>query len=414
MFQASTFGASIAHCHASIENMSSKNKKQKHRRLRPMKYQPEPIATSRSGPMRVIVPVLVLLVAAVVVYAVVRPKSGSRPGAATTTPSPAVSSKTPSAKAAPPIAGPHFEAGANTYDFGRVSADKPVDCLISFTNTGTQPLVLTNVEPGCYCMKIGQWTREVAPGQVGTMSVRVDTSHVTGPFGKSVFITCNDPSQRSPRMEVKGFVFRPLEITPPSAIINLSSEVPSNNAAVKIINHLDEPLTLSDIAITLTNVVVDLQTNQPGKEYQLNVRTIPPLATTSERGRISFKTSTTNAPPSDINVGVNFLPVLQAVPFQLRVSPPPYTNETSVMAWVRNNGTNTLVIKEATVNLPGVEVEAKDDPMNQGQSLTVKFPAGFATPIGTNAELLVKTTHPQYPELRLPFVQIAPPPAKAK
>src|SRR5207247_4914053 len=141
-------------------------------------------------------------------------------------------------------------------------------CLFVFTNTGTASLELTEVSPGCGCMQAGAWTRQIAPGQTGNIPVRLDTSHYTGRFAKSVFVTCNDASQPKQILEIKGYVWRPLEITPFSAVINLSAETPSNSASVRVLSHLDEPITLSDLQVSLTNLAVGLQTNQAGKEYQ--------------------------------------------------------------------------------------------------------------------------------------------------
>ena len=58
------------------------------------------------------------------------------------------------------------------------------------TNTGDQPLVLTEVDPDCAC-SVAQWTKTpIAPGAKGTVSVTFD-AEALGHFQKSVAIYTN-------------------------------------------------------------------------------------------------------------------------------------------------------------------------------------------------------------------------------
>ena len=46
------------------------------------------------------------------------------------------------------VAQPRFTSNTETYDFGQIEWKHPVTVQYSITNTGNQPLVLTDVEPG--------------------------------------------------------------------------------------------------------------------------------------------------------------------------------------------------------------------------------------------------------------------------
>lgn len=349
--------------------------------------------------------IAVALIAAGIVYAVTR----NKPASNQTVAAPAATNKPPSPTppAAPTTPTPRAEF-ARIFDFGRAAGDSLVDCLFTITNVGTAPLLISNVSPGCGCMRVGDWAREIAPGQSGSIPVKLDTRNYTGGFAKSVFMNCNDPSQPSVMLEIKGQIWRPIEITPPTAVINLTPETPSNSTSVRVLNHQEEPLLLSELRSTLTSLAVELQTNQPGKEYQINVRTVPPFPTMRQQGQISFKTSATNIPSTNLFAIVHYQPTVQAIPFHLRLPSSPLATEFTGMAWVRNHGTNPVSVTEAAVNVPGVNVTQEDDPPNRGIKLTLKFPIGFQGPPGTNAELVIKTTHPQHPELRVPILQPTP------
>lgn len=45
------------------------------------------------------------------------------------------------------VAQPRFTSNTETYDFGQIEWKHPVTVQYSITNTGNQPLVLTDVEP---------------------------------------------------------------------------------------------------------------------------------------------------------------------------------------------------------------------------------------------------------------------------
>jgi hypothetical protein len=318
-----------------------------------------------------------------------------------------VSATNPSPAPAPPpprADGPRIQFATPVYDFGKATGDTLVNCVFTFTNTGNGMLEITEVSPGCGCMKAGEWSRRVEPGQTGSIPVRYDTRHYTGFFAKSVFVTCNDPIQPKPMLEIKGTVWRPLEITPPSAVLGLSAESPSNATSVRIISHLDEPLTLSDLQVTGGGFAVELQTNQPGKEYQVNVRTVPPWLTNSQQGQITLRTSTTNVPVINLNTFLNVQPVIIPIPYLVRLPALPLTNAFSGSVWVRNNGTNSLALSEPVVNANGVEVQIKEDQPGRLISLTLNFPAGFDALPGENLELKVKSNHPLFPIIRVPIV----------
>jgi hypothetical protein len=254
-------------------------------------------------------------------------------------------------------------------------------------------------------MKVQDWTRKVEPGKSGSIRVRYDSHHYTGPFAKSIFVTCNDPANQKPILEIKGYVFRPIEITPFNAAITLTAETPSNATSVKIISHVDEPLILSPPVSSNPALIAELRTNQPGKEYQLVVSSPSPSPSGFVRGTVSMKTSLTNMPMLTVDAFANILPLVSAIPNMIRLPAPPYTNAVPYNMWVRNNSTNPLVISEPSVNAKGVEVLIKDEQPGTQYGLTLTFPPGFETKANEPVELTVKCNHPKFPLLKVPVMQ---------
>ena len=60
-------------------------------------------------------------------------------------------------------------------------------------------------------------------------------------------------------------------------------------------------------------------------------------------GYFTLKTSSTNAPVANIPTYVNYQPVVVALPYVVRIPPPPLTNSVSTVVQVRNNGTNAVI-----------------------------------------------------------------------
>ena len=314
---------------------------------------------------------------------------------------PFVVAEEPAAKPAAPA----IRFISTVYNFGKVDGDSEVDCTFQFVNEGTGMLEVTSVAPSCGCMKTMGWDRRVESGQTGMVAIRYNSAHYTGDFAKSVSVTCNDPNQPTIALEIKGIVWRPIEIKPPSAVLNLSAEVPSTAAAVQLISHLDEPLLLTDLMVSGPSVSVQVQTNQPGKEFQVVIQSPLPAPPSSQQGHITVRFSSTNAPPVILPIYVNVLPVLMAIPAQIKLPFLPLAGDFTNKFWVRNNGTNDLVLSDPRVNADRVQVQIKPDPASTTPlSVIAIFSSGFDIPPGSNLELRLKTNDPLFPYLAVPIL----------
>jgi len=79
-----------------------------------------------------------------------------------------------------------------TFDFGKIKeADGPVNHVFTFTNTGSIPLLVQNVQPSCGCTT-PEWTKQpVMPGAKGFIKATFDPSGRPGTFEKSVTVYSN-------------------------------------------------------------------------------------------------------------------------------------------------------------------------------------------------------------------------------
>ena len=75
---------------------------------------------------------------------------------------------------------------------------------------------------------------------------------------------------------------------------------------------------------------------------------------------------------------------------------------------IRNSGTNSLVLSDATVNIPGAEVRVQETRPGRLFNVTVNFPAGFEIKPDQKPEVTLKSNHPKFSLIKVPVLQVHP------
>lgn len=87
--------------------------------------------------------------------------------------------------------GPIMTLDSDVVDYGNIAFGADPLRKISFKNTGTEPLVISNAKGSCGCT-VPTWPREpILPGEVGEIEVRYDTKR-PGSINKTIKITTNE------------------------------------------------------------------------------------------------------------------------------------------------------------------------------------------------------------------------------
>jgi len=141
---------------------------------------------------------------------------------------PAANAVTPNAAAAK-AAEPAVPAGPTTtmnfesleHDYGVIDAGEKVNHKYKFSNTGSEPLIISNAKGSCGCT-VPNWPKEpIPPGGTGGIDVVFDSKGKKGKQSKRVTITANtSPAQTF--LTIKG------EVTPdPNAPAPAAAKKPS-------------------------------------------------------------------------------------------------------------------------------------------------------------------------------------------
>ena len=303
--------------------------------------------------------------------------------------------------------GPKIALATNVYDFGRVSAGDPVKYTFVFTNIGNQLLEVTQVQPQCGCTAAGDWTHKVEPGHTGAIPLQFNTANYNGPVSKNITVTCNDKSQSTLILQLKGTVWKPVEVNPQFAVMNIPPDSPSGaSTTVRIVNHLDEPLILAQPESSNKAFEAELRTNAPGKEYEVVVKVMPPLSPGNVQAQISLKTSSQKVPTVNFTAWANVQAAVTIVPIQVSIPAAPLSSKVTSAITIQGNSTNALTLTEPMVNAKDVEVQIKELQPGRSYSAILTFPQGFEVTPGQPVQFSVKSSNPQFPVIKVPIIQL--------
>ena len=106
--------------------------------------------------------------------------------------------------------GPQITIDKDVHDYGEIEKGADPYCEFVITNTGNEPLLITNAKGSCGCT-VPEWEKEpIMPGESSIMKVKYDTKRV-GPINKSVTITSNAVDSPTKVIRIRG------KVNPPAA-----------------------------------------------------------------------------------------------------------------------------------------------------------------------------------------------------
>lgn len=113
----------------------------------------------------------------------------------------------------------------DVHDFGTLKQGGDATTEFKFTNTGSEPLLITDSKGSCGCT-VPEWSKEpIAPGKTGVIKVKYDSKRV-GPINKSVTVTSNATNEPSKVIRIKGNIDAVPE-TPTSPVKETSPNTPA-------------------------------------------------------------------------------------------------------------------------------------------------------------------------------------------
>ncbi len=101
--------------------------------------------------------------------------------------------------------GPEIEFEKEVHDFGNMKQYGDASTEFTFTNTGTEPLIISNARGSCGCT-VPSWPKTpIKPGESAAIKVKYDSKRI-GPINKSVTITSNASNEPTKVIRIKGMI----------------------------------------------------------------------------------------------------------------------------------------------------------------------------------------------------------------
>ncbi|GAB3840090.1 DUF1573 domain-containing protein [Hymenobacter jeollabukensis] len=89
------------------------------------------------------------------------------------------------------VEGPAFSFAESKFDFGKIKQGDIVEHVFKFKNTGTAPLIISNIGVSCGCTT-PDWSKEpIAPGKSGTITAKFNSAGKMGMQNKVLTIESN-------------------------------------------------------------------------------------------------------------------------------------------------------------------------------------------------------------------------------
>jgi hypothetical protein len=100
------------------------------------------------------------------------------------------------------VDGPNIDFDASVHDFGQVNEGTVLKHVFTVKNTGTSPLVLTNVSTSCGCTAATLGKGEISSGGTGPIEVTFDTRGFQGTGSKTITVNSNDKRRPTSTLEI--------------------------------------------------------------------------------------------------------------------------------------------------------------------------------------------------------------------
>jgi hypothetical protein len=100
---------------------------------------------------------------------------------------------------------PSIEFNETEHDFGTIPNGIPVKTVFKYKNTGSSPLVVSDIKSTCGCTVPSDWTKEVMPGETGEFTVEFNGKGNGNQISKTITLTTNT-EKGSEAVSIKAFV----------------------------------------------------------------------------------------------------------------------------------------------------------------------------------------------------------------
>jgi hypothetical protein len=286
----------------------------------------------------------------------------------------------------------------DTYDFGQVWEGETVSHVFEMANVGSRVVQVRGVSTSCGCATVDNWDSEVKPGHVWKVKVKFDTDGRWGKAEKTVSVQTDDPVKPTLTFRLTGEVRRRFEFDPGKVaafgMIQSNSQV---RRTIKITNLLERPVVfrlgnLNSQAFRAQLIEID-----PGKRYNLEIETVPPLPQIYLQAKVTLRTDLPEQAELTIPVFASVQPRVALTPNVIMV-PCPIERDLRRELILKNLGTTPVHVTQVEVS--DSNVAAKMETLSEGREyrIVLDMPKGIDLQDTGTVTVTVHTDDPEFPQ----------------
>ncbi len=142
-----------------------------------------------------------------------------------------------------------------------VKAGATLNTEFRFRNMGTTPVTIDQVERSCGCMT-PQWTKTVAPGEIGSLQVPLDMTRQTPGFHEYLLtVHYSDPKPHQTSLTIKAVFPEKMVIVQPRALFLSQRSDKPVDFKVAVSDYREDPLHVKSVSATADFVSAKIKRN---------------------------------------------------------------------------------------------------------------------------------------------------------
>jgi Protein of unknown function (DUF1573) len=297
------------------------------------------------------------------------------------------------------------------FDAGRVLKGSVIEHAFVVVNEGDSPLVIDEIQLTPPIAMTGA-TPSIAPGEQGTIRVRVDTSAVSGAFEGQIVASVNDPERPRLTLKVAATVYPSIEVVPRPAFFLVADRGQTSEQSLEIVNHGSDPVRIERVESAADRFTTRVDTVEDGRRYRLTLvfnargtggrRTDPILITTSSPATPTltiaantFVRDRVYTFPESVDFGSIPVAALDDDAELLR------TFTQTLMVY--RKGHPGFEVK-VTTDVAALKIDAAQGPGGDQWQITMSLNAELVKPGVLNGSIFIETNDPEFPRLKVPVV----------
>jgi hypothetical protein len=183
--------------------------------------------------------------------------------------------------AATACAQPKIGYAEKKFDLGAIYRGEVIEHSLILKNTGTELLLLGSIDASCGCTGTVASSKEIRPGEAGTLAITFNSRNFSGTVHKTVTINSNAVNEPRLVIEFTANVIDEILVTPAHLWFKDAEIGRKIRLSLTLTNNGKEPLRLSGWHSQLTGLVLVLPSSpiEPGKTAELHADFTPEKST---------------------------------------------------------------------------------------------------------------------------------------